>query len=63
VPVMEPDAVADAVLVAARSPIEATGSCWVVQHGKRAWAMEFADVPGPDSRLNVAVAPHFPDTD
>ncbi len=58
VPVMEPDAIADAVLVAATSPTEATGSCWVVQHGKAPWAMEFADVPGPDSRLNVAVARH-----
>ncbi len=57
VPVMEPDAIADAVLVAATAPIEATGSCWVVQHGKAPWAMEFADVPGPDSRLNVPVAP------
>ncbi len=57
VPVMEPDAIADAVLVAARSPIEATGSCWVVQHGKAAWVMEFADVPGADNLLNVPVAP------
>jgi NAD(P)-dependent dehydrogenase (short-subunit alcohol dehydrogenase family) len=58
VPVMEADAVADAVLYAAKSPIEASGSCWVVQHGKWPWAMEFADVPGPDSRLNVPVALH-----
>jgi NAD(P)-dependent dehydrogenase (short-subunit alcohol dehydrogenase family) len=57
VPVMAPDAIAEAVLVAATSPIEATGSCWVAQHGKSAWAMEFADVPGPDNRLNVPVAP------
>jgi NAD(P)-dependent dehydrogenase (short-subunit alcohol dehydrogenase family) len=56
VPVMEPDATADAVVVAARSPIEATGSCWVVQHGKAAWVMEFADVPGADNLLNVPVA-------
>jgi short-subunit dehydrogenase len=58
VPVMEPDAIADAIHIAATSPIEATGSCWVVQHGKTPWAMEFADVPGPDSRLNVPVAVH-----
>lgn len=56
VPVMEPETVADAVLMAAACPIEATGSCWVVQHGKPAWAMEFADVPGPDSLLNVPVS-------
>lgn len=55
VPVMEPDAVCDAVLTAATSPIEASGSCWVVQHGKPAWPMDFPDVPGPDSRLNVPV--------
>lgn len=55
VPVMEPDAVSDAVLAAACSPIENTGSCWVVQHGKPPWAMQFADLPGPDSRLNVPV--------
>ncbi len=56
VPVMEPDTIADAVLLAARLPIEATGSCWVAQHGKAAWAMEFADVPGTDNLLNVPVA-------
>lgn len=55
VPVMEPDAIADAALTAATAPIEATGSCWIVQHGKAAWPMEFPDVPGPDSRLNVPV--------
>ncbi len=55
VPVMEPDAVCDAVLTAATAPIEASGSCWVVQHGKAPWPMEFPDVPGPDSRLNVPV--------
>jgi NAD(P)-dependent dehydrogenase (short-subunit alcohol dehydrogenase family) len=55
VPVMEPDAVSDAVLLAVRSPMEITGACWVVQHGKPPWAMTFVDVPGPDSRLNVPV--------
>lgn len=55
VPVMEPGAIADAALMAATSPIDNTGSCWVVQHGKAAWPMEFPDVPGPDSRLNVPV--------
>jgi NAD(P)-dependent dehydrogenase (short-subunit alcohol dehydrogenase family) len=55
VPVMEPEAIAETALMAARLPIERTGSCWVVQHGKTAWPMEFPDVPGPDSRLNVPV--------
>jgi len=59
VPVMEPEAIADAVVVAATSPIEATGSCWVAQYGKAPWAMEFADVHGPDDPLNVPVAPRF----
>jgi NAD(P)-dependent dehydrogenase (short-subunit alcohol dehydrogenase family) len=55
VPVMEPEAIADVVLHAATSPMEATGSCWVAQHGKAAWAMEFNDVPGADNKLNVPV--------
>lgn len=56
VPVMEPDAIADAVLVALDSPADSTGTCWVAQHGKPPWAMEFAPVHGRDSRLNVPVA-------
>lgn len=56
VPVMEPEQVADAVLTAIAAPTEATGSCWVVQHGKPAWAMEFADIECRDVRLNVPVA-------
>jgi len=55
VPVMEPQAVADAVLAAVTAPLEATGSTWAVQHGKPAWAVQFPDVPGPDGRLNVPV--------
>lgn len=54
VPVMEPHAIADAVLAAVTTEAE-TGSTWVVQHGKVPWAVEFADVPGPDSVLNVPV--------
>ncbi len=52
---MEPQAIADAVLGAVTAPLDATGSTWIVQHGKPAWAMQFADVPGPDSLLNVPV--------
>jgi NAD(P)-dependent dehydrogenase (short-subunit alcohol dehydrogenase family) len=55
VPVMEPEVIADAVLHAAMAPMEATGSCWVVQHGMAPWPMEFTDVPGPDNKLNVPV--------
>ncbi len=56
VPVMEPEAIADAVLTAAGAPLDATGACWVVHHGKPAWAMEFADVECRDSRLNMPIA-------
>jgi NAD(P)-dependent dehydrogenase (short-subunit alcohol dehydrogenase family) len=55
VPVMVPEDIADAVVVAATAPMKATGSCWVVQSGTPAWAMEFARVPGPDNALNVPV--------
>lgn len=57
VPVMEPETIADAVLTAATAPLEATGSCWVAQHGKPPWPMGFAEVTGADLRLNVPVAP------
>lgn len=56
VPVMEPETIADAVLTALNAPMAETGSCWVAQHGKPAWPMEFTDVPGPDSLLNVPVS-------
>ncbi|MGV0853808.1 SDR family oxidoreductase [Mycolicibacterium phlei] len=56
VPVMEPDAIADAVLTAATAPLDATGTVWVVQHGKRAWPMEFPELSTPDNRLNVPVS-------
>lgn len=56
VPVMEPRAIADAVLAAVTAPLDATGSTWVVQHGKPPWAMQFVGVPGPDSRLNVPIS-------
>lgn len=55
VPVMEPDAIADAVMVALDAPADATGTCWVAQYGKPAWPMAFAPVESPDSRLNVPV--------
>ena len=61
VPVMEPDAVAAAALTAAAAPLDDTGTCWVVQHGKPPWPMTFADVPTADQRLNIPVPPaHSP---
>lgn len=55
VPVMEPEMIADAVLLALGAPMSAAGTCWVAQHGKPAWPMAFAPVDSPDSRLNVPV--------
>ncbi|VEG46884.1 short-chain dehydrogenase/reductase SDR [Mycolicibacterium flavescens] len=53
VPVMEPEASADAVVIAATAPLDASGSCWVVEHGRDAWPMQFAELETPDSRLNL----------
>ncbi len=58
VPVMEPETIADAVLTAVTAPAEQTGSCWVIQHGKPAWPMTFADLTGRDMRLNLPVTAH-----
>ena len=55
VPVMEPEAIADAVMAAVAAPLADTGACWVVQHGKAPTPMRFADVDCPDARLNVPV--------
>ncbi|MGV0714772.1 SDR family NAD(P)-dependent oxidoreductase [Mycolicibacterium sp. XJ662] len=61
IPVMEPDAVADAALTAATAPLDETGTCWVVQHGKPPWPMTFAGVSAADQRLNTPVRPtHTP---
>ncbi len=54
VPVMEPEASADAVVTAATAPLDASGSCWVVHHGRDPWPMEFPELDTPDNRLNVA---------
>ncbi|UUO04240.1 SDR family oxidoreductase [Mycolicibacterium novocastrense] len=53
VPVMEPEASADAVVAAATAPLDASGSCWVVQHGTDPWPMQFVELDTPDNRLNV----------
>lgn len=45
IPLIEPEQVADAVLVAARSG--ETGQAWVVQPGREALVYEFRGVPGP----------------
>jgi NAD(P)-dependent dehydrogenase (short-subunit alcohol dehydrogenase family) len=44
-PLMEPEQIADAVLVAARS--EETGQAWVCQPGREPLQFKFPNVPGP----------------
>lgn len=46
-PLMGPEQIADAVVTAARAPVEATGTCWVCQPGRGPTPYEFRDVPGP----------------
>jgi NAD(P)-dependent dehydrogenase (short-subunit alcohol dehydrogenase family) len=45
IPLIAPEQVAEAVLIAARS--EETGQAWVVQPGREALVYEFRGVPGP----------------
>ena len=44
-PLMEPEQIAEAVLLAARSP--ETGQAWVCQPGREPLRFRFANVPGP----------------
>ena len=44
-PLLQPDEVADAMWLAARS--EGTGECWFVQPGREPAPFRFANVPGP----------------
>jgi NAD(P)-dependent dehydrogenase (short-subunit alcohol dehydrogenase family) len=46
-PLMGPEQIAEAVVTAARSPAEASGTCWVCQPGLTPTPYEFRDVPGP----------------
>ncbi len=48
-----PEDIANAVVVAATSPIEMTGSCWVVNPDEPPFPFDFNDVPGPHKVLNV----------
>jgi NAD(P)-dependent dehydrogenase (short-subunit alcohol dehydrogenase family) len=52
-PLIEVDRVADAVLSAIASPLEATGSCWIVNPDQEPFPWSFADVPGPHHLINV----------
>jgi NAD(P)-dependent dehydrogenase (short-subunit alcohol dehydrogenase family) len=51
VALVKPEDIADAVVVAATSPIEMTGTCWVVNPGESPFAFGFNDVPGPHKVL------------
>ena len=50
--VVDIDGDAAAVVNAATSPPEATGTCWVCHPGQAPLAFEFNDVPGPHNVLN-----------
>jgi NAD(P)-dependent dehydrogenase (short-subunit alcohol dehydrogenase family) len=53
VSLIPPEAIANAVVVAATSPIDMTGSCWVVNPDEPPFPFAFNDVPGPHKVLNV----------
>ncbi len=55
VPVMEPEVIADAIVMAATRPLEDAGTCWVAQYGKAVHPMAFPDMAGPDDPLNRPV--------
>ena len=44
--VLAPEAIANAVVLAASSPLDASGTCWVVQYGKPPYPFEFSHVEG-----------------
>ncbi len=57
VALVPPEDIANAVVVAATSPIERTGTCWIVNPGEAPFAFDFTDVPGPHKVLIVPVTP------
>jgi NAD(P)-dependent dehydrogenase (short-subunit alcohol dehydrogenase family) len=54
-PLLRPEDVAEAVLLAARSP--ETGQAWVVQPGREPLVFRFPNVPGPREEGGVGVRP------
>jgi NAD(P)-dependent dehydrogenase (short-subunit alcohol dehydrogenase family) len=56
-PLMEPDLIAAAVLVAARS--EETGQAWVCQPGREPLRFRFPNVPGPRVEGAEGMVPHL----
>jgi NAD(P)-dependent dehydrogenase (short-subunit alcohol dehydrogenase family) len=55
VPVMEPEAIADTIVMAATLPLAQSGACWVAQYGNPPYAAAFQDMSGPDDPLNRPV--------
>jgi len=51
VALVPPEDIANTVVAAATSPIDLTGSCWVVNPGEPPFVFEFNDVPGPHKVL------------
>jgi NAD(P)-dependent dehydrogenase (short-subunit alcohol dehydrogenase family) len=52
-PFVEPERIAEAVLTAITSPLEATGTCWIGHPGQPPLPWEFCEVPGPHQRVNI----------
>jgi NAD(P)-dependent dehydrogenase (short-subunit alcohol dehydrogenase family) len=53
IPVATPEEIADAVLLAAKSPLETAGTCWVCHPAQPPFPFEFNSAPGPHSVVNV----------
>ena len=53
VSLVPPEDIANAVVVAATSPIDMSGSCWIVNPDEPPFPFAFNDVPGPHKVLNV----------
>jgi NAD(P)-dependent dehydrogenase (short-subunit alcohol dehydrogenase family) len=51
-PLVEPERIADAVVAAILSPLEATGTCWVGNPDELPLPWNFAPVPGPHGAIN-----------
>jgi NAD(P)-dependent dehydrogenase (short-subunit alcohol dehydrogenase family) len=51
VELVAPEEIASTVVAAVTSPIDITGSCWVVNPGEPPYVFDFNDVPGPHKVL------------
>ena len=53
IPVATPEEIAEAVVLAATSPIATAGACWVCHPAQPPFAFEFNSAPGPHRAVNV----------